>query len=138
MLLDAAGVHEDADLLAHGGGREVGPELGADDTGVAVRAGDLAPDAADGGVVALRLGLVDVGDALPGVPPNLLLGVHPLDLQQRRVLVLVRLRPLVAEDGAADVQPHALALPSLHRRRRPPRRVEMAMAAAAGTEEEGK
>jgi hypothetical protein len=48
------------------------------------------------------------------------------------------LSPLVAEDGAADVQPHALALPSLHRRRRPPRRVEMAMAAAAGTEEEGK
>ena len=89
--------------IYHGGGREVGPELGADDAGVAVRAGDLAPDAADGGGVAFRLGLVDVGDALPGVPPNLLLGVHPLDLQQRRVLVLVRLRPARANQRQTKI-----------------------------------
>ena len=116
-------------------------------------AGDLAPDATDGPVVALGLGLVDVGDALPGVPGHVLLGVHPLDLQQRRALVLVRLgpapprnqvrnlattarieetverldgwSPLEAQYGSPHVEPDALALASLHhcRRRRSPKRV---------------
>lgn len=77
----------------HGLCREVGLELGADDTGVAVRAGDLAPDAAVVGAAALGLGLVDVRHALAGVPRHVLLGVEPLDLHQRSALVLVRLRP---------------------------------------------
>jgi hypothetical protein len=77
-------------------------------------AGDLAPDAAVVRAAALGLGLVHVRHPLPAVPRHLLLGVHPLDLHQRRVLVLVRLRPLVSEDGAADVEPHALPGASLH------------------------
>lgn len=77
----------------HGGGGEVGAELRAHDAGVAVGARDLAPDAADGGAAALGLGLVDVGDALAGVVRHVLLGAHPLHLEQRRALVLVRLGP---------------------------------------------
>jgi hypothetical protein len=114
-----------------------------------VRAGDLAPDAAVVRAVALGLGLVDVGHALSGVPRDVLLGVQPLDLNQRRALVLVRLgpasrpspsindtakeerakaataadrmpiswrerSPLVSEDGAPDIEPHALTRASLH------------------------
>jgi len=89
----------------HGAGREVGPELGADDAGVTVRARDLAPDASDGGAVALGLGLVHVGDPLAAVPRHVLLGADALDLQQRRVLVLVRLGALVAQDRAPHVRP---------------------------------
>ena len=89
----------------HGAGREVGPELGADDAGVAVRARDLAPDAADGGAVALGLGLVHVGDPLAAVPRHVLLGADALDLQHRRMLVLVRLGALVAQDRAPHVRP---------------------------------
>jgi hypothetical protein len=80
-------------ITDHGLRREIGLELGADDAGVAVRAGDLAPDAPVAGLAALGLGLVDVRHALAGVPRDVLLGVHPLDLDQRRVLVLVRLGP---------------------------------------------
>jgi len=89
-----------------------------------VRARHLAPDAPDAGAVALGLGLVDVGDPLAAVPRHILLGADALDLQQRRVLVLVRLGPLVAQDRAPHVHPDALALASLHhtRRRRRPRR----------------
>lgn len=77
----------------HGCGQQVGPVLRVHDTGVAVWACDLAQDASDGVVIALELGLVDVGDALVGVPGRTLLGVHLFDLEQRRALVLVRLGP---------------------------------------------
>lgn len=80
----------------HGLRGKVGLELGADDSRVAVGAGDLAPDAPVVGAVALGLGLVDVRHALPGVPRDVLLGVHALDLYQRRVLVLVGLGPASA------------------------------------------
>ena len=133
-------------ITDHGLRREVGLELGADDAGVAVRAGDLAPDAPVARLAALGLGLVDVRHPLAAVPRDVLLGVHPLDLHQRRVLVLVRLgpasttarhrpvsrsavaeqaggdrlewgrgnSPLVSEDGAPDVEPHALPSAPLH------------------------
>jgi len=114
LSLDAAGVHEDSDLAPHRLRRQVGLELGADDARVAVRAGDLAPDAAVVGAAALGLGLVDVRHPLAAVPRDVLLGVHPLDLHQRRGLVLVRLGPLVSEDGAPDVEPHALPSAPLH------------------------
>jgi len=70
-----------------------------------VRARDLAPDAADGGAVALGLGLVHVGDPLAAVPRHVLLGADALDLQHRRMLVLVRLGALVAQDRAPHVRP---------------------------------
>jgi len=65
-----------------------------------VRAGDLAPDAAVVGAAALGLGLVDVGHPLAAVPGDVLLSVHPLDLHQRRGLVLVRLGPASATPTA--------------------------------------
>jgi hypothetical protein len=77
----------------HGLRREVGLELGTDDARVSVRTGDLAPDAPVAGLIALGLGLVDVRHALASVPRDILLGVHPLDLHERRGLVLVRLGP---------------------------------------------
>ena len=53
-------VQHDADGGTEGLGREVRPELGADDAGVAVRAGDLAPDDADLGALDGALSAVDV------------------------------------------------------------------------------
>jgi hypothetical protein len=122
LTLDAARVHEHSDLAPlhsnknsirretnhqlgsgikqlrgcvtdHGLRREVGLELGTDDARVSVRTGDLAPDAPVAGLIALGLGLVDVRHALASVPRDILLGVHPLDLHERRGLVLVRLGP---------------------------------------------
>ena len=53
-------VKHDADGSTEGLGREVRPELGADNAGVAVRPGDLAPDDADLGALDGALGAVDV------------------------------------------------------------------------------
>lgn len=78
----------------HGSGGQVGLELGADDAGVAMGAGDLAPDAAVVRAAALGLGLVHVRHALPRVPRHVL-RVHPLNLHHRRVLVLVQLRSVL-------------------------------------------
>jgi hypothetical protein len=77
----------------HGFRRQIGLKLGTDDAGVAVRAADLAPDAAVVRAVALGLGLVDVRHALSGVPRDVLLGVHAFDLNQRGGLVLIRFGP---------------------------------------------
>lgn len=53
-------VKHDADGSTEGLGREVRPELGADDARVAVRPGNLAPDDADLGALDGALGAVDV------------------------------------------------------------------------------
>ena len=96
-----------------------------------MRAGDLAPEAAVVGAVALGLGLVDAGHPLAAVPGHVLPGVH-LDLPGSARPTKTRnsdtharekeqsradggsFSPLVSEDGAADVEPHALAGASLH------------------------
>lgn len=67
-------------------------ELGANDTGVSVGAGDLAPDDAELGSANLLLGLVDVGDLLAKVEVGSVGVVNTLDLDQtglgvRRVAV---------------------------------------------------
>jgi hypothetical protein len=56
-----------------------------------VRAGDLALDAPIAGLVGP--GLVDVYSihALASLPRDVLLGVHPLDLNERHGLILVSL-----------------------------------------------
>ena len=77
----------------HGFRRKVRLELSTNDTAVTVRPGDLSPDAPIVGPILLHLGLVDVRQSLPAVPIHLLLGVHSLHLDQRRVWVLVRFRP---------------------------------------------
>lgn len=57
-------------------------ELGADDTGVSVRAGNLAPDDAELGAANLLLGLVDVGDLLAEVEVGSVGVVNTLNLDQ--------------------------------------------------------
>jgi hypothetical protein len=66
-------VKHDADGGTEGLGRQVGPELGADNAAVAVRPGDLAPDNADLGALDGPLSTVDVCDSVNLPPP--LLGV---------------------------------------------------------------
>lgn len=78
----------------HGFGREVGLELGANNTTVTMRPNHLAPNAPIVRPVLLHLSLVDISHAFTCVPPHLLFRVHTLDLDQRCVWVLVRLRPL--------------------------------------------
>lgn len=78
----------------HGFGRKVRLELGANNTTVTMRPNDLSPNAAVMATVLLDLGLVYVSHFLPTVPCYLLLRVHALDLNQRSVWVLVRLRPI--------------------------------------------
>lgn len=73
--------------------RQIGLELSTNNTTVPVRPGNLAPNATVVRSILLHLCLVDVGQALPGVPRHLFLGVHSLNLNQRSVRVLVRLRP---------------------------------------------
>ena len=57
-----------------------------------MRASNFTPDASVVRTLLLNLGLVDVSQTLPAVPGYLFLGVHALDLDQRRVFLLVRLR----------------------------------------------
>merc|ERR1719410_2719454 len=93
--LDSAGVHHDPDPLAHGLGRQVPGELGADGAGVTVSPGHLAPDhphlrlGVGVGYTGLVLGLVHVGAPLADVPPSVSHGPASLDLEESSVLVLV-------------------------------------------------
>lgn len=64
--------------------------------------GHLPPNATVMAAILLHLRLVDVGHALAQVPCYLLLGVHPLDLDQRRVRILVRLRPATPTNPQKD------------------------------------
>ncbi|KAI3484871.1 hypothetical protein L1887_51925 [Cichorium endivia] len=80
--LDARGVEHDANAGSEGLGRDVVRELGTDDTRVAVRAGDAAPDDADLAATHLLGGLVDVGDALAKVELGLLGLLNTLDLDE--------------------------------------------------------
>lgn len=59
-----AGVEHDSDGSTEALGREVVSELGSDETVVAVRAGDLAPDHSDLATLSFFRGSVDEGDAL--------------------------------------------------------------------------
>lgn len=81
-ILYRRGVQHDADGRAERLGRERVAELGADNAGVAVGTGDLAPDDADPGAADLLLGLVDVGDLLAEVEVRSVRGVNALDLDE--------------------------------------------------------
>ena len=65
-FLDPGGVEHDPHASAHGLGRKVLGELGADGAGVSVGAGDLAPDDPHVGL----LGLVGDGSLLLGLEIN--------------------------------------------------------------------
>jgi hypothetical protein len=67
-------VKHDADGGTEGLGREVGPELGADNAAVAVWPGDLAPDDADLGALDGALSAVDVCATVNLAIPGSLVG----------------------------------------------------------------
>lgn len=75
-------VQHDANRGTERLGRQVGPELGANDAAVAVWPGDLAPDDADLGALDGLLSAVDVCYALTGVPLCCLGVVYTLELEQ--------------------------------------------------------
>ncbi len=70
--LYVAWVHEDPDSSSHGLGRQIGLELGSDNTTVTVRSDDLSPNATKVRSVLLHFGLVDVRHSLAA--SGLLLG----------------------------------------------------------------
>merc|ERR1719478_463415 len=112
--LDARGVEHDAARARDRARRQILAEIAAHDAVVAMRAGDLAPNAAELAVVDLLLRLVDVRHTLAKVEVRVRLRVHMLDLDEGGVLVLVDLAPLVAEDAALHVERGRLALGLLH------------------------
>merc|ERR1719240_697709 len=71
---------------------------------VAMRPAHLAPDHPELGAVNLLLGLVDVANPLAKVEVDVRPLHHILNLDERGVLVLADLAPLVAEDAALAVQ----------------------------------
>jgi hypothetical protein len=102
--LDVGGVEHDADGSAEGLGGEVVAELGAHNTGVAVRAGDLAPDHANVGAADLTLGAVDESDLLAKVEVGGLGVINTLNLDQAGVGSKGVLATLVAEVTSLDVK----------------------------------
>lgn len=103
-LLTGAGVQHDPDAGTESLRRDVVAELRPNDTRVAVRTSDLAPDDADLGSSLLGLGAVDVGDTLAEVELGVLLVLDTLNLDERGVRVRVVLASLVALDPALRVE----------------------------------
>merc|ERR1719320_2078870 len=110
IRLDLAGVHHDPDPLSHGLGGKVARELGTHGASVAMRAGHLAPDAPQVGLLSLAgngglvLGLVHVGAPLANIPPGLFLVGRALDLEKSGVLVLVPLASLVTSKHGLGIE----------------------------------
>lgn len=69
-----------------------------------MRPRDLAPNATVVAAVLLHLGLVYVRQALTSVPGHLFLGVHILDLNQRRTRILIRLGPVKNQNPMSKIQ----------------------------------
>ena len=102
--LDARGVEHDTDTSSESLGRDVVGELGTNNTRVAVRAGDAAPDDADLGATNLLGGLVDVSDALAEVELGLVGLLNTFDLDEGGVALGDALRALVAHDPSLGVK----------------------------------
>ena len=103
--LDSGGVQHHTDHLGDGAGGEVVSELCADNAGVAVGTGDLAPEDSllVAGLVSL-LGPVDVSDTLADVELGVLPGLDTLDSEEGGACVLVSLASLVAEEDSTSVE----------------------------------
>ena len=102
--LDVGREEHAANLTTDGVGRQVLLELGADDTRGTVRAHNLTPNRAVRRPLLLRLRLVHVAQLLTAVKGRRRAVVHALELDERRVVVLVGARALVTKNHAADVQ----------------------------------
>ena len=88
--LDVGGVEHAANLAAHGGRGQVLLELGPDHPARPVRPRHLAPRSTVDGALLLGLGLVHVAQLLAEVEVGSRLVVHVLELDERRVVGLVR------------------------------------------------
>ena len=102
--LEVAGVQHHAHGSTQAAGGKVGEELGLDGSNVSMGAHDAAPDGPEGGALLQRLGLVDVGNALPQVEVGLGLAHDAVDFQDGGVVLLVGFGAMVAQDPAGDVQ----------------------------------
>jgi hypothetical protein len=99
------GVHHDAEgAAAHGAGRQVLGELGADETIVAVAGDDFAPDGLVAGFSLCVLRFVDVGDALSVVESGGLALVASVDLEGSLLLNLGSLTTLKVHEGGLLVK----------------------------------
>lgn len=78
----------------HGFWGKIGLELSTNNTTVTMWTRDLSPYATVVRVILLNLGLVNVSQAFTKVPRYFLLSVNSLNLYQRCVWVLIRLRPI--------------------------------------------
>lgn len=96
-------VQHDANRSTEGLGGERGGELGADDAGVAVWPGDLAPDDTDLGAPDLLLAPVDESDLLAEVEVGALGVVNTLNLDQAGGRAGSVTRALVAQVTSLDV-----------------------------------
>lgn len=103
LFLYRRGVQHDTNGSTERLGGERGGELGADNTGVAVRSGDLAPDHTDLGSADLLLASVDESDLLAKVEVGGLGVVNTLDLDQAGARVGGVTRALVAHVTSLDV-----------------------------------
>jgi len=97
------GVEHDTNRSTKRLGGKGSAELGTDDTRVAVRAGDLAPNDADLGAADLLLALVDVGYSLAEVEVGGVGVVNTLNLDQTGLGVGDVPATLVAEVATLDV-----------------------------------
>lgn len=91
-ILNLRRVEHNTDRGTEGLGRQVGGELGLDNTVGTVRVTDATPDSAVLGTVLLGLGLVDVDDTLTTVEGSVLLVLDVLQLDQNLVRLEVALR----------------------------------------------
>jgi hypothetical protein len=102
-ILYRRGVEHDTNRSTERLGGERACELGADDTGVAVWAGDLAPDHSDLGSTNFLLALVDERNLLAEVEVGGVLVIDTLDLDQTRLRVGGVSRALVAQVTTLDI-----------------------------------
>jgi hypothetical protein len=79
-------------------------ELGADNAGVAVRPGDLAPDHTDLGATDLLLSPVDIGDLLAEVEVGSRSVINALDLDEAGLGVRGVTTTLVAQVATPEVE----------------------------------
>lgn len=104
FVLDVAWVEHDTDSSSHGLRWQIASETASDDSIGTVRTGDLSPSDAE--LLLSRLGIGfgsgHKGDLLSAVELCIVLGVDVSDFDERNVVVLVSVSPLVSEDGTVD------------------------------------
>jgi hypothetical protein len=99
------GVQHDAEgAAAHGTGRQVLGELGADEAVVAVAGDNFAPDSLVAGFSLCVLRFVDIGDALSVVEDGVLAVIASVDLENGHLLDLGPLTTLKVQEGGLLVK----------------------------------